>query len=66
MPSRPSLRCLIIEDDADTRANLRDILEMDDYEVAAASTFAEALARCDWPTLAAVILDRKLPDGNAE
>jgi PAS domain S-box-containing protein len=39
---------------------------MDDYGVATASSFAEALARRDWSTFAAIILDRKLPDGTAE
>ena len=35
---------LVIEDDADTRANLCDILELDDYRVETAGTAAEALA----------------------
>jgi PAS domain S-box-containing protein len=59
-------RVLVVDDDADTRANLRDILEMDAYEVAEAGTAAEAL-RQDYPSsFLAVILDRKLPDGTAE
>jgi len=61
-----TLRFLIIEDDPDSYANLRDILEMDNYWVETASTIAEAVARRDWPTFAAVILDRRLPDGTAE
>ena len=36
-------RVLVVDDDADTRANLRDILEMDDYAVAEAGTAAEVL-----------------------
>jgi PAS domain S-box-containing protein len=62
----PELRVLVIEDDADTRANLRDILELDGYQVAMAGSAKEALARQDWPEFSAIILDRKLPDGTAE
>jgi PAS domain S-box-containing protein len=61
-----SLQILVIEDDSDTRANLRDILEMDDHQISEAGSFAEALARSDWPAFAAIILDRRLPDGIAE
>jgi signal transduction histidine kinase len=60
------LHVLVIEDDPDTRANLRDILELDDYEVEAVGTAAEVLRRRDWSRFAAVILDRRLPDGSAE
>ncbi|HZT79185.1 MAG TPA: ATP-binding protein [Gemmataceae bacterium] len=56
----------MIEDDEDTRENLRDILELDGYQVEAAGTAAEALGRDNWPQLAAIILDRQLPDGRAE
>src|SRR5207249_3749538 len=59
------IRLLMIEDDADARANLRDILELDDYRVETAGSAAEALRRDDWATYAAIILDRKLPDGTA-
>jgi two-component system, LuxR family, sensor kinase FixL len=60
------LRVLVIDDDADTRSNLGDILELDGYEVETAGTVAEALDRDSWPHLGAIILDRKLPDGSAE
>ncbi|WP_406695616.1 PAS domain S-box protein [Singulisphaera sp. Ch08] len=63
--ARP-LHILVIEDDTDTQANLRDILELDDHRVEAASTAAEALARDDWSTISAIILDRKLPDATAD
>jgi signal transduction histidine kinase len=66
MAAPPSLHVLVIDDDADTRANLRDILELDDYRVETASTAAEALRRGDWPSISAILLDRKLPDGSAE
>lgn len=60
------LKVLIIEDDADARENLRDILELDDYEVSTAASVSESFDREDWPSIFAVILDRKLPDGYAE
>ncbi|HKI36560.1 MAG TPA: response regulator [Gemmataceae bacterium] len=59
-------RVLVIDDDADTQANLRDILELDDYEVVTAGSAAEALACADWERTRAIILDRVLPDGTAE
>ena len=66
MDSVRSLNVLIIEDDADTRARLRDILELDDHRVEAAATAAEALARDDWATISTIILDRELPDATDE
>jgi signal transduction histidine kinase len=57
---------LVVDDDTDARLNLCDILELDGYEVEAAGTAAEALARDDWGRYGAVILDRRLPDGTAE
>jgi signal transduction histidine kinase len=62
----PPLHVLVIDDDADTRDNLRDILEMDDYCVETAGSAEEALRCNDWPLLSAVLLDRKLPDSSAE
>lgn len=61
-----ALHVLVIDDDADTRANLRDILELDDYRVDTAGSTAEALRRGDWPAISAILLDWKLPDGSAE
>lgn len=60
------LRVLVIEDDPDTRENLCDILDLDGYPSETAGTFAEAFDRNDWPSFFAIIVDRKLPDGNAE
>jgi DNA-binding NtrC family response regulator len=57
---------LVVDDDADARANLCDILELDDYRVETAGSLAEALDREDWSPYVAVLLDRKLPDGTAE
>jgi PAS domain S-box-containing protein len=66
MNSAAPWRILIVDDDADTRANLRDILEIDDYHVLEAGTATEALAQDFGPGFLAVILDRRLPDGTAE
>lgn len=61
-----AIRILAIEDDADTQANLRDILELDGYEVDLASRVSDALNRSDWSEYTAILLDRRLPDGTAE
>ena len=66
MDASPPVDILVIEDDADARANLRDILELDDHRVATAGSAAEALGRDDWARFAAIILDRRLPDATAE
>ncbi len=57
---------LVVEDDPDTRANLRDILELDGHSVETAGTVAQALDRSNWDDFKAIILDYRLPDGNAE
>lgn len=56
-------KVLIVEDDADARTNLQDILELEGYEPLAASGVEEAIGKCDWSSLLAVILDRRLPNG---
>lgn len=60
------LQILVIEDDEDTRANLQDILELDDHHVIAVSSVNEALSLADLTLISVVVLDRRLPDGNAE
>ena len=59
------LSILIVEDDADTRNNLRDILELDGCCIDEAVTVAEALDRANRSTYSTILLDRKLPDGTA-
>jgi DNA-binding NtrC family response regulator len=59
------LHVLLIEDDADTRANLADILELDGHRSTGFSSFAEAAREAEWDEVSTVILDWKLPDGNA-
>jgi PAS domain S-box-containing protein len=66
MPADSSLRVLVVDDDADTRANLRDILEIDEHTVEQAASVRQVLARGDLADLDAILLDRRLPDGNAE
>ena len=60
------LKVLVVEDDLDTQANLRDILELDGYVVDVATNVSETLQTRDWDAVFAVILDRRLPDGTAE
>ncbi|MFO0819842.1 MAG: PAS domain S-box protein [Pirellulales bacterium] len=57
---------LVIEDDADACANLRDILELDEFQVSTAGSIAEALDRMSHDPVEMIILDRRLPDGSAE
>ena len=66
MSASPPLCLLVVDDDADTRSNLRDILDLDGHTVETAGTVAEVLARPSWDHIAAILLDRRLPDGTAE
>jgi signal transduction histidine kinase len=66
MTDPSALQVLVIDDDAATRANLRDILELDLAHVETAATAAEALDRSDWSRFHAIILDRRLPDGSGD
>jgi PAS domain S-box-containing protein len=56
---------LIVEDDADTRANIADILELDGFDCQSAATLSEGLRHLREKEYFAIILDRKLPDGHA-
>lgn len=58
-------RVAVVEDDADTRANLQDILELDGFEVESLTSAADVRRRTDWANVTAIILDRRLPDGDA-
>ncbi|HET6879738.1 MAG TPA: ATP-binding protein [Pirellulales bacterium] len=66
MTDAAPMSVLVVEDDEDTQANLCDILELDGYRAEAVGTAREVLARRDWSDVGMVILDRRLPDGNAE
>jgi PAS domain S-box-containing protein len=61
-----TFRILIIEDDPDTRANLRDILELDGHEVFAVASFHESESIANDHEIGLVITDRRLPDGMIE
>ena len=63
--ARTAGRILVIEDDPDAQANLRDILEFDHHVVETASSIGEALERLSLSEVAVIILDRRLPDSNA-
>ena len=65
MPNLPT-HILVIEDDADTRRNLIDILKLDGFQVLAVPSFAAAKREADWLAYFAIVLDRKLPDENSE
>lgn len=66
MNSHSRHRILVIEDDEDTRANLCDILELDDFHVHTAGSCSEGLQQGVLEDFLAIILDRRLPDGTAE
>lgn len=61
-----SLNILLVEDDFDTRANVRDILELDGHQIWEAESIRQAKQIADEHEIMVVILDRKLPDGTAE
>ena len=57
-------KVLLVEDDTELRAVVRDILEDEGFDVTAIGTYAEALAILDGGfTPNAALLDHKLPDG---
>jgi signal transduction histidine kinase len=65
MPVEASPRLLVVEDDHDTQSNLRDILELDGYDVEAVATLEQARQK-DWHDYFAFVLDHRLPDGTGE
>ena len=65
IPTAGSL-VLIVDDDEDTRLNLRDILELEGYRVDVAGSAQELLSRRQWDDVSLVLLDRKLPDGTPQ
>jgi signal transduction histidine kinase len=61
-----SYRVLVIEDDTETRTNLCEILELDGYRVSSVGTAEETFCIENLNDFAAIILDRRLPDGTAD
>src|SRR5207302_7061908 len=55
---------LIVDDEAEIRESLRTLLELEGYEVEAASTGEEGLSRIGERTFDLVLLDVALPDRN--
>jgi PAS domain S-box-containing protein len=61
-----TLRILLIEDDLDTQANLHDILSLDGHSILLAGTALEGRRIAKEKAPDVVILDRQLPDANAD
>ena len=61
-----TLSILLVEDDADTRANLCDILEIDGHNVVATTNATEARQLASSRLFEIILLDRKLPDATAD
>ncbi|HEX5442612.1 MAG TPA: ATP-binding protein, partial [Pirellulales bacterium] len=57
------MNILMIDDDQDTLAELRDILEEDGHEVQTEGTLADALQRDDLSAFSLILLDRSLAHG---
>lgn len=60
------LTILLVEDDPDTRGNLRDILEIDGHRVLVAPSMAMAREVVVDDQVGLILLDRHLPDGSAD
>jgi signal transduction histidine kinase len=61
-----STNILAIEDDSDALTNLCDILELDGYSVTGAGTLQDAMEGHTWSDFSVILLDRRLPDANAD
>lgn len=57
----PRTRVLVVEDDAEMRALLADVLREEGYEVEQAANGAEALIRLRSESFGAMILDKNMP-----
>jgi DNA-binding NtrC family response regulator len=60
--ARGSARLLIVDDHAEMRALLAEILGLEGYTVAGAGTGAEMLVRLRNESFAAILLDKNIPD----
>lgn len=61
-----SLKVLLVEDDRELRTTLRESLQVEGYEVAAAASLADAHALLANTEVDIVLLDLGLPDGDGE
>ncbi len=59
-------RILIVEDEPDTRANLCDLLELFGFQPFAVESGAEAFAHPEFSSAEVIVLDRNLPDLQAD
>lgn len=66
MSTVPQLRVLVVEDDADTRENLCDILALDGHACDVAASAGDVLAHRDLAAYHVILLDWRLPDASAE
>ena len=62
---RPTGRILVVEDDASLRSLLTRAMGAEGYETTAATTAAEALEEISGRLFDVVLLDVRLPDGDA-
>ena len=61
-----SLRILLVEDDRELRATLREALAVEGYEVQAAASLADTRAQLKQTPMDLVLLDLGLPDGDGQ
>jgi two-component system, OmpR family, KDP operon response regulator KdpE len=61
-----TLRVLLVEDDRDLRATLREALEAEGHGVVTAASLSEGLALLEHGAVDFVLLDLGLPDGDGE
>jgi len=66
MPTTRQPRILIVENDPDTRENVRDILELDNYQVILAGSAQDALDLTEGESISVVILAPGFPDAPLE
>jgi PAS domain S-box-containing protein len=59
-------RILIVEDDPEVRANIRDVLARQGHQALESASLSEAFARDDWTDFRAIVLSRHSPDSQAE
>ena len=57
---------LLVDDEPDMLRSLRRIFEKEGYTIETAASAHELLNRSNWDQFLAIILDRRLPDGNAD
>lgn len=57
---------LLVEDDNDVRASMRDVLELDNHAIVEANSITAAKSILADNEIAIAIVDRNLPDGSAE